>query len=478
MACKALAEQLPGKVFSPGSAQYVATGTSYFAAFENELSPVCVVKPENAAEVSVVLKTVRTYRDQVRLAIKGGGHTLWAGAANIDNGVTMDMQSVEGVNVNAQTGIASIGAGERWANVYEQLSAQGLAVAGGRVSKVGVGGLITGGGLSYFSAATGFVCDNVVNFEVVLASGKIVEANAKENHDLFLALKGGSNNFGVVTRFDLPTFKQGQMWGGAIYYSPSVYPQLIQAFNEFAASPNPDQQAHIIIATSWSAGAETGVSNIYHSTPVAAPPSLEPFTVLQPQIFNSLREDSLLGFAKEQSAFSTDGARQLYFTTSFFLDVQFMLHVRELWLEALKPLETVPGLMLSLVFQPLTKGIIAHSAQLGGNSLGLSPDDAPLVITLLNSVHTNRADDDTVVTAVSGLIKNIEAAAVTLGKSARYRFTNYAYKDQKVFEGYGRQSVARLQAASRKYDPNGFFQETVPGGFKLSKVSRAFLAED
>ena len=30
------------------------------------------------------------------------------------------------------------------------------------------------GGLSYFSAASGFVCDNVTNFEVVLASSEIV----------------------------------------------------------------------------------------------------------------------------------------------------------------------------------------------------------------------------------------------------------------------------------------------------------------
>ena len=71
--------------------------------------------------------------------------------------------------------------------------------------------------LSYFSAATGFVCDNVVNFEVALASGDIVQVKAQNNCDLFIGLKEGSNNFGVDTRFDLPTFKKGPMWGGAIY---------------------------------------------------------------------------------------------------------------------------------------------------------------------------------------------------------------------------------------------------------------------
>jgi FAD/FMN-containing dehydrogenase len=56
--------------------------------------------------------------------------------------------------------------------------------------------------------------------QVVLSSGEIVDANAKSNADLWSALKGGSNNFGVVTRIDLRTFPQGKFWGGfAVYVS-------------------------------------------------------------------------------------------------------------------------------------------------------------------------------------------------------------------------------------------------------------------
>ena len=45
----------------------------------------------------------------------------------------------------------------------------------------------------------GFGCDNVVNFEVVLANATIVNANATSNSDLFVALKGGGNQFGRLT---------------------------------------------------------------------------------------------------------------------------------------------------------------------------------------------------------------------------------------------------------------------------------------
>jgi hypothetical protein len=51
---------------------------------------------------------------------------------------------------------------------------------------------------------------------VVLADGAVVNANCEENSDLWYALKGGSNNFGVVTRFDFQTFAQGDLWGGSI----------------------------------------------------------------------------------------------------------------------------------------------------------------------------------------------------------------------------------------------------------------------
>lgn len=73
------------------------------------------------------------------------------------------------------------------------------------------------GGLSFFSTREGFIADNVINYEIVLASGEIVNTNKNENTDLLIALRGGGNNFGIVTRYDLRTFKQGSFWGGSVY---------------------------------------------------------------------------------------------------------------------------------------------------------------------------------------------------------------------------------------------------------------------
>ena len=47
--------------------------------------------------------------------------------------------------------------------------------------------------------------------QVVLASGHIVNANLNSHPDLFAALKGGTNNFGIVTSIDMRVFQQGKV---------------------------------------------------------------------------------------------------------------------------------------------------------------------------------------------------------------------------------------------------------------------------
>jgi FAD/FMN-containing dehydrogenase len=71
------------------------------------------------------------------------------------------------------------------------------------MENVGVGGFLLGGGISYNQAQIGFSCDTIVKYEVVLGNGTIVNANRTANADLWKALKGGGNNFGIVTRFDV-----------------------------------------------------------------------------------------------------------------------------------------------------------------------------------------------------------------------------------------------------------------------------------
>ena len=59
----------------------------------------------------------------------------WAGAANIQDGVTIDLSAINQVNISSNRMIASVGPGARWGEVYSKLDAMGLAVSGGRVAE-------------------------------------------------------------------------------------------------------------------------------------------------------------------------------------------------------------------------------------------------------------------------------------------------------------------------------------------------------
>lgn len=114
----------------------------------------------------------------------------------------------------------------------------GVTVTGGRAGSVGVGGFLTGGGNSFHSGSHGFACDQIQNFEIVLADGTIVNANEEENSDLWRSLKGGSGNFGLVTRFDLYAIEfedpsKPEIWGGLVGYNYTQTKPIINAFINF-----------------------------------------------------------------------------------------------------------------------------------------------------------------------------------------------------------------------------------------------------
>lgn len=116
---------------------------------------------------------------------------------------------------DSENSIASVGPGARWLDVYRTLDEYNVGVLGGRIGTVGVGGLLLGGGCSLYLFRQGFAADNIAALEVVLANSTVVTASAKENTDLFTALKGGGNNFGIVTRFDLMAFPASPIWNGS-----------------------------------------------------------------------------------------------------------------------------------------------------------------------------------------------------------------------------------------------------------------------
>lgn len=65
----------------------------------------------------------------------------------------------------------------------------------------------------------------------MLTDGSVVLADKHSNAGLFPALKGGSGNFGIVTRFELDACPAKPILGGDIVCPRAVMDQLIGAFD-------------------------------------------------------------------------------------------------------------------------------------------------------------------------------------------------------------------------------------------------------
>ena len=247
-----------------------------------------------------------------QFAIRSGGHTAWAGAANIDGGVTLDLRNLNSVQLNTAEATVSLGAGGSWDLVYSKLDSMNLSVNGGRTAGVGIGGLSTGGGISYFGTRYGWTADTIVNFEVVLGNGTIVNANANENSDLLWALRGGSNNFGIVTRIDMETFEQNPFFGGFAYFVPDVWVDEVQEFVKINDPEAYDPFAHLTLTWGFSAAAGLIVANqLEYTKPIEDPPIFAKIRSL-PVLFGTDGIFNVTQLSKDLRNQAASGQRQVF----------------------------------------------------------------------------------------------------------------------------------------------------------------------
>jgi FAD/FMN-containing dehydrogenase len=159
------------------------------------LSAACFVTPQDVDQVSAIVRILG--RLETTFSIRAGGKNLNPGFASTDgSGVLVSLAKMTTLSLSEDESSLSVGAGLLWDVVYDYVVPKGLIVLGSRYNQVGVSGFLLGGGISFYTNQYGLGIDNVKSFTVVLASGEVVTASAKENCDLYRALRGGSSNFG------------------------------------------------------------------------------------------------------------------------------------------------------------------------------------------------------------------------------------------------------------------------------------------
>ncbi|KAK6197121.1 hypothetical protein LQW54_010916 [Pestalotiopsis sp. IQ-011] len=486
--CDALiASNLSHAVHLPSSPLYASLVANGSCRIDTRKQPYCFVLQSTTSEVSQALTSLRGAGDGAgdwHVAIRSGGHGS-DNSNNIATGVTIDLTQLNGTTYDAATNTASIGTGARWLSVHEELAKDGVTVAGGRQGIVGVGGLLLGGGISWYTGRKGFASDNVVNYEIVLASGEVLNANASANSDLWLALKGGSSNLGIVTRFDVEAFPAKNLsletrilsegHSDDVADAIAAFTDLDQSFADDAMltilsyNPETGNSSFTVTEINTMDIANSTAFRTFNSIPTSNPGAKQSLTLAD----SSSQGNPLSGTALN--------AGTVFLTITNDPRVLRYCFAEHASLVAdLKSAIGSQSFSTIMDFQPFPSYYANFSTTKGGNMLGLERDMrnkvlVALGVSLLDA--DSRQQYPLVLQKVTAANERI-VALVSLESDQQFVYLPYADARQDPIGSYGAANVQRIRDAANKVRHDrlfpaqgaGWFQD-LPGSIKNGRTA-------
>jgi FAD/FMN-containing dehydrogenase len=306
----------------------------------------------------------------------------------------------------------------------------------------------------------------------------VVTASQTTNSDLWRALKGGSNNFGIVTQFTARCFPSIKIWSGFIYVPAFNANKVLACFYEFVSrrgSLYDSNAAGPIVSFSYiqQLGFQViAVNLVYTKVPENENrwPSCFKTSGFASfwRFWSTCKVRTLTEATDELNGLNPPGRRQTDFATvTIKSDPATIAAAHAAYHKAIASLRSrkVKELVWTLVLQPFLPDWVRRGDP---NPLGLQDIDEPLVIVSFTVNWAEKQDDEFVKTTTRKVVEEIEAFAAANKTDHPYRYLNYCAKWQKPFKGYGAENWQFLKDTSRKYDPEGLFQKGCVGGFKLA----------
>jgi FAD/FMN-containing dehydrogenase len=239
-----LRSSMEGELLRPGDPGYDVARKIFNGMIDRY--PAGIARCTDTADV---VAAVNFARDRgLRLAVRGGGHGI-AGHSVVDDGLVIDVSQMKGVSVDVDRRVATVEAGVKLGEFITETEKYGLVSPTGTASDTGIAGLTLGAGFGWLAGKFGLAVDNLVGAEVVTADGQVLHASESEYPDLFWALRGGSGNFGVVTRFELKLHPLTQVTGGMILHSFEHAADVLRFYRDVVATAPDELTVYAAILT-------------------------------------------------------------------------------------------------------------------------------------------------------------------------------------------------------------------------------------
>jgi FAD/FMN-containing dehydrogenase len=241
---KQFGESLRGEIILPNDSDYNASRKVYNAMIDKK--PAIIAKCFDVADVVAAVNFGR--ENNMLISVRGGGHNA-GGLGICDDGLVIDLSQIRYTHVNPESKTIRAGGGCQWGDVDHAGHAFGLGVPAGVISTTGVGGLALGGGVGYLSRKYGLTIDNILEVDMVLADGSCVTASAKENEDLFWAIRGGGGNFGIITSFLFQGHPVHTNFAGPTLWHIDKTEQILKWYRDFILNSEDDLYGFFALLT-------------------------------------------------------------------------------------------------------------------------------------------------------------------------------------------------------------------------------------
>lgn len=220
--------QLKGQLIAPQDPEYDTARKVYNGMIDKR--PALIARCTCVEDVQTMVHYAR--ENKLLVAIRGGGHN-GAGLGTCNDGLVIDLSGMKRIEVNAETQTVLVEGGCLLKELDAATHPYGLTVPTGVNGTTGVAGLTLGGGLGYLTRHCGLTIDNLLEATLVLADGRVVKASARENEDLFWAIRGGGGNFGVVTSFLFQAHPISTVVAGPMFWELEDAKEMMQWYREY-----------------------------------------------------------------------------------------------------------------------------------------------------------------------------------------------------------------------------------------------------
>ncbi|MFF8865262.1 FAD-binding oxidoreductase [Streptomyces sp. NPDC015139] len=438
---------LRGTVVRPGDADYDRARAVWNGSHDKH--PALIVRCAGTADV---IRAVEFARSQdLLVAVRGGSHSI-AGFSTCDDGIVIDLSAMKGAVVDPVRRRVVAQTGMTWGDLDHETQAFGLAVTGGLVSTTGISGFTLGGGVGWLLRRHGLASDNLTAAEVVTADGRVVRADARENPELFWALRGGGGNFGVVTSLEYQLHPVGpQILGGLIVYPLEQARQVVTGWRDLIGGM-PDELTTLVNLTTAPPlpflpeevhGTRVAVVlGMYAGDPAAGEAAVAPLRALGTPVADLMGPMPYTGMQSMIDPLWSAGA-QNYFTSAF-----------------IEPSDAALDAVLRRHLTTPTPNSELHLHQLGG-AFARMPADATAFSQRDAGVLCNviaRSPDATDFDSHIAWARSTREEIARHGRGAMYvNFTGDAAED-KVRASYPDAVHRRLVAVKDTYDPANVFR--------------------